>query len=133
VAYEVRGEASFVWVPAVRLQQVLENLLDNAVDFSPVDAMVSIVVESRGATVILRVCDNGPGIPPEHRERIFDRFFTFRPGVEKGVHAGLGLAIVKAIAESHAGHVRVSNRPSGGACFEVELPAAPPALREGQS
>lgn len=133
VAYEVRGDTSFVWVPAVRLQQVLENLLDNAVDFSPVDAMVSIVVESRGATVILRVCDNGPGIPPEHRERIFDRFFTFRPGVEKGVHAGLGLAIVKAIAESHAGHVRVSNRPSGGACFEVELPAAPPALREGQS
>ena len=132
VAYEVRGDEACVWVPVVRLQQVLENLIDNAADFSPANGTVSVAVESRGDKVVLRVWDDGPGIPSEHVERIFDRFFTFRPGVEKGVHSGLGLSIVKAIAESHAGHVRVSNRPTGGACFEVELPAAPSPRNEGQ-
>jgi two-component system sensor histidine kinase ChvG len=101
----------------------VENLVDNAAGFSPPGGTVRVSVERAAGFVVIRVCDDGPGIPAEHRGRIFDRFFSFRPGEEKGVHAGLGLAIVKAIAEGHGGAVRADNRDAGGACFEVRLPA----------
>ncbi len=74
--------------------------------------------------MLLRVSDDGPGIPAEHAERIFDRFFSFRPGEDRAHHAGLGLAIVKSIATSHGGSVRAFNLPEGGACFEVTVPRA---------
>jgi two-component system, OmpR family, sensor histidine kinase ChvG len=123
VTLSVEGGDGRVRVPPERLEQVLENLVDNAVSFSPPGGEVRVSVERAGGMVVIRVCDDGPGIPEGHRERIFDRFFSFRPGEEKGVHAGLGLAIVKAIAESHGGGVRADNRPGGGACFEVSFPA----------
>jgi two-component system sensor histidine kinase ChvG len=88
----------------------------------------------------LRVADRGPGIPPEHLQRIFDRFFSYRPAagraqpqaVSAGTdkprdprleHPGLGLAIVKAIVEGYNGTVCASNREGSGAVFEVRLPA----------
>jgi two-component system, OmpR family, sensor histidine kinase ChvG len=123
VSYAVERANAMTWVPPERLQQVLENLLDNAASFSPPGGCVKVAVVRDGSSLVLRVSDDGPGILEEHRERIFDRFFTFRPGVEKGVHAGLGLSIVKAIAESHGGAVRAFNLPVRGACFEVRLPA----------
>jgi two-component system sensor histidine kinase ChvG len=123
VAYTVEGGPATVRVPPERLQQVLENLLDNAAGFSPPGGRVRVSLHQEGESVVIGVCDDGPGIPEEHRARIFDRFFSFRPGEEKGVHAGLGLSIVKAIAESHGGSVSVSNLPQRGACFEVRLPA----------
>ena len=83
-----------------------------------------MTVGREGGFVVIHVSDEGPGFPEEHRSRIFDRFFTFRPGEEKGSHAGLGLSIVKSIAESHGGAVGAANLPHGGACFEVRLPAA---------
>jgi two-component system sensor histidine kinase ChvG len=124
IVYSVEGVPALTWVPPGRLQQVLENLLDNAVSFSPQGGSVRVSVLREGTSLAVRVSDEGPGILEEHRERIFDRFFTFRPGEEKGVHAGLGLSIVKAIAESHGGAVRAFNLPEKGACFEVRLPAA---------
>ena len=128
VSYAVEGERVSAWVPPERLQQVLENLLDNAAGFSPPGGRVRVGVSREGETAVVTVTDDGPGILPEHRERIFDRFFSFRPGESKGVHAGLGLSIVKAIAEGHGGSVAVTNLPRGGACFEVRLPGAnPPA------
>jgi len=124
VTFSVEGGHASVTLPPVRLQQVLENLLDNAVGFSPPGGSVRVSIQREAGVVVIRVSDDGPGIPEEHRQRIFDRFFSFRPGEEKGVHAGLGLAIVKAIAESHGGTVRVHNLPQKGACFEVRLPPA---------
>jgi two-component system, OmpR family, sensor histidine kinase ChvG len=124
VRYRVEGAAASVWAPPGRVQQVLENLLDNAASFSPPGGTILVSVVRAERSIVIRVCDEGPGIPPEHVERIFDRFFSFRPGEEKGAHAGLGLAIVKAIAESHGGGVRVQNLPDGGACFEVSFPEA---------
>jgi two-component system, OmpR family, sensor histidine kinase ChvG len=124
VRYCVEGDPAKVWAPPGRVLQVLENLLDNAASFSPAEGTIRVSVGRAGPLIVIRVCDEGPGIPPEHRERIFDRFFSFRPGEEKGLHAGLGLAIVKAIAESHGGSVGVQNLPDGGACFEVSLPEA---------
>ena len=121
--YEVHSAGGQTWVPPERLQQVLENLLDNAASFSPHGGCVRVAVVRDGPFLVLSVSDDGPGILEEHRERIFDRFFTFRPGEEKGVHSGLGLSIVKAVAESHGGSVRAYNLPERGACFEVRLPA----------
>jgi two-component system, OmpR family, sensor histidine kinase ChvG len=118
------GDDATVWVPPGRVTQVLENLVDNAVSFSPPGATVTVNIARAGGDVVIRVSDEGPGIPAEHRERIFERFFTFRPDEEKGTHAGLGLSIVKSIAESYGGAVSVVPCNVRGACFEVRLPAA---------
>jgi two-component system, OmpR family, sensor histidine kinase ChvG len=127
VAIELRGSRFPVHVAASpdRLGQVFTNLLDNAVGFSPPGGTVSVEVDELlpfAATVT--VSDHGPGIPVEHLDRIFDRFFTWRPGEPSpDGHTGLGLAIVKAIAEGYGGSVTARNRPAGGAAFEVRLPA----------
>ena len=127
VSFVFEGRAALAWVPGGRLEQVFANLMDNAASFSPDNGCVRVAVDAADDTVVIRVCDDGPGVPAEHRDRIFDRFFSFRPGEEKGVHAGLGLSIVKAIAESHGGTVAVGTGAGGrGACFEVRLPSARP-------
>ena len=69
--------------------------------------------------------DEGPGVPPAMMERIFDRFYSERPGTETfGLHSGLGLAIARAIVEAHGGTISVENRAKGGARFIVSLQAA---------
>lgn len=108
-----------------RLTQVMENLLDNAASFSPEGETVEVRVGREGAAAVVTVDDRGPGIPEAHLERIFDRFFTWRPddlGSRNG-HTGLGLAIVKAIVDGYGGSIAARNRPEGGARFEVRLPA----------
>ena len=114
-----------------RLAQVLENLLDNALDFSPPGPPVEVRLERRGSWAALQVADRGPGIPPGNLPRVFERFFSFRPEAAadpppaRRQHLGLGLSIVKTVAEGYGGRVSASNRPEGGACFEVLLPLAP--------
>jgi two-component system, OmpR family, sensor histidine kinase ChvG len=110
-----------------RLVQVLENLLDNALGFAPIGSAVVVRLERDGDQGVVTVADQGPGIPREHLERIFDRFFTYRsdpPGEGSRRHAGLGLAIVRAIAEGYGGSVRAANAAAGGALFELRLPLA---------
>ena len=107
-----------------RLVQAFENLLANAVSFSPLGATVAVIARQEGATVVVDVDDSGPGIPPEHRERVFDRFFTSRPPGGDEPHDGLGLAIVRALVEGHGGSVAASERPGGGARLSVRLPVA---------
>ena len=107
-----------------RLVQVFENLLANAVSFSPPGANVAVTVRQEGATVVVEVDDEGPGIPPEHRERVFDRFFTSRPAGNGEPHDGLGLAIVRAVVEGYGGTVAAAERPEGGARLSVRLPRA---------
>ncbi len=123
VRFLVRGHAGIgAAVSAHRVAQILQNLVDNGEGFSPAGSTLLIDVEADGPRALIRVSDEGPGIPSEHAARIFDRFFSFRPGEEKGEHAGLGLSIVQSIAESHGGSVRAFNRERGGASFEVRLP-----------
>ena len=107
-----------------RLVQAFENLLANAVSFSPPGATVAVTARQEGATVVVDVDDAGPGIPPEHRERVFDRFFTSRPPGGDEPHDGLGLAIVRALVEGYGGSVAASDRPGGGARLTVRLPVA---------
>ena len=106
-----------------RLIQIVENLLDNAASFSPYGGEIRIEAFRDRSDAVLRVSDEGPGIPEEHLKRIFDRFFTYRPA-SRGEHTGLGLAIVKAIVDGYGGRVGASNRATGGATVEVRLPNA---------
>ena len=111
---------------AERLTQVFENLLDNALGFSPAGGRIVLGLERDDGAVLVRVDDEGPGIPEPNLPRLFDRFFSYRPG-EPGArngHTGLGLAIVKAIVEGYGGSVSAANRPEGGTRFEVRLPGS---------
>ena len=119
-------EAPVVPGDPARLERVLENLLDNAVSFSPPGGVVDVVVTAHGGRVCVEVSDDGPGIPFEARERVFDRFHSLRPADEDfGRHSGLGLAIARTIVEAHHGTLTARD-PQGnhhGARLVVDLPA----------
>jgi two-component system sensor histidine kinase ChvG len=123
-----RGEGpTIVRGDAARLERVLENLLDNAVSFSPADGAVDVDVWGNDARVWLQVSDRGPGVPRGEREKVFERFHSMRPADEAfGAHSGLGLAIARTIAEAHDGTLVIADRPDGasGACLLLDLPAA---------
>lgn len=104
-----------------RLTQVFENLLDNALSFSPPGGAITLSAESESGEVVTRVADHGPGIPEANLARIFDRFYTHRPDSNRTGHTGLGLAIVKAIVDAYGGSITASNG-TRGAVFTVRLP-----------
>jgi two-component system sensor histidine kinase ChvG len=111
----------------LRLERVAENLLDNAVSFSPPGGEVTVRIERLDRQVVTRVMDHGPGIPEDRREHVFRRFHSDRPEDESfGNHSGLGLAIARSIAEAHDGTLVAADRPDGspGACLTLSLPAA---------
>ncbi len=107
---------------ATHLSGLLENLVSNAVKFTPRGGAVQVTVSRNGKYAIVDVSDSGPGIPDEHREHVFDRFFRVHDGRDRREGAGLGLAIVEWIVQAHEGHIDVRNRPGGGATFTVKLP-----------
>ncbi len=120
-----------------RLGQVFNNLLDNAQSFSPSGTTIRVIARRDGPTIEIRVEDEGPGIRAEQVDRIFERFYTDRPGSESfGQNSGLGLSISKQIVEAHHGQIFAENmtRPSSdgsgvavaGARFVVRIPAAIP-------
>lgn len=109
-----------------RLAQVLNNLIDNALSFSPPGGLVLIRVDGLRGQVRLVIEDEGPGVPEEARDAIFERFYSERPSDEDyGRHSGLGLSIARAIVEAMDGQISVSDRADGksGARFIVRLPA----------
>lgn len=108
-----------------RLERVFANLIDNAVSFSPDGGLMTVTVAAEGSEVVVRVDDEGPGVPPEAREAVFERFHSVRPANEAfGRHSGLGLAIARTIVEAYQGTIRVVDRGARkpGARFEVRLP-----------
>ena len=130
--YRVMGHDS-------RLHQVVVNLLENAISFSPPGGQVAIVARRIGNEIQIAVEDEGPGIPPENLERVFERFYTDRPEESFGQNSGLGLNISRQIVVAHGGRLYAENRPapgtgrgkgdapagvSGGARFVIRLPAA---------
>jgi len=126
IELEIDGAAVPVKAAPERLAQVVENLLDNAMSFAPAGSAVAVRLR-RGATrARLSVRDRGPGIPEQHLQKVWARFFSYRPpGTGDGKpHTGLGLAIVKAIVEGYGGSVSGTNLDEGGAEFEVTLPLA---------
>jgi two-component system sensor histidine kinase ChvG len=110
-----------------RLARAINNIIDNAVSFSPPGGLVEIAATRVGDEVRVRIDDEGPGVPPEAREAIFNRFHSVRPeGEGFGRHSGLGLAIARAIVEGHDGEIDVQDRDDApsGARFTIRLPAA---------
>jgi two-component system, OmpR family, sensor histidine kinase ChvG len=120
------GEVRIVGESA-RLERVFENLLDNAISFSPPDGLIIVSIRVEGDMAVVRVEDEGPGVPEEAREAIFLRFHSVRPESEEfGKHSGLGLAIARTIVEGHQGSIHAEAREDrlGGARFVVKLPLA---------
>jgi two-component system sensor histidine kinase ChvG len=110
-----------------RLARAIDNLVDNAISFSPPGGLVEVAVARVGDKVRLRIDDEGPGVPADAREAIFNRFHSVRPdGDQFGRHSGLGLAIARAIVKGHEGEIDVADRDDApsGARFTICLPAA---------
>ena len=125
-ALEVRGVAKL-------LRRMVRNLLENACRYGAAGATpaadpgVVLALSRAGAQVLLSVCDRGPGVPPEYRDRIFEPFFRLPGASERVGGVGLGLSLVRSIAERHSAQVRCTAREGGGACFELrgfEWPSA---------
>ncbi|MDQ3144054.1 MAG: sensor histidine kinase, partial [Pseudomonadota bacterium] len=111
-----------------RLARAIDNLIDNAISFSPPNGLVEVAATRVGDEIRIRIDDEGPGVPPEQREAIFNRFHSVRPMAEAfGRHSGLGLAIARAIVEGHDGEIDVTDRDDApsGARFTIRLAAAP--------
>jgi two-component system sensor histidine kinase KdpD len=119
---DVPAEVPLVWANAALIDQVITNMIENALKYTPAGTSITIMAEARGAEVWLEVVDQGPGIAAEALPHIFDKFYRV---VGPELHAdgtGLGLAICKGILEAHGGRIWVENVPSGGACFVCCLP-----------
>ncbi|MBS0468565.1 MAG: HAMP domain-containing protein [Proteobacteria bacterium] len=118
------GDGSPIEVPGVSklLRRAVRNLLENARRYSQGEITLAITREGRDA--VLRVCDHGPGVPPDQRERIFEPFYRLPGASERSGGVGLGLALVRSIAQRHGGSVACEDRPDGkpGACFVLRLP-----------
>jgi len=121
-----RRATAVVLGDANRLVRAIDNIIDNAISFSPPGGLVEIAAARVGDEVRIRIDDEGPGVPEEAREAIFNRFHSIRPEEEHfGRHSGLGLAIARAIVEGHDGEIDVQDRDDApsGARFTITLPA----------
>ncbi|WP_086869850.1 sensor histidine kinase [Kosakonia pseudosacchari] len=132
LAAERRIELEFyaeeeIWVTGVRerLMSLIDNVIENAVKYSPEGGRVEVALRSVNHSTQLRVSDAGPGIPVELRERVFDRFFRDPNQMQSG--SGLGLAIVKAVAQQHNSSVSLSTSAEGGLMVTVDFPNHKPA------
>jgi two-component system phosphate regulon sensor histidine kinase PhoR len=113
---EVRGDSE-------ALRQAVDNLLDNAMKYTPVGGTIGLRCVLRGDRVVVEVEDTGIGIEPEHLDRIFERFYRVDKARSRELGGtGLGLSIVKHIVESHGGEVSVESRPGAGSTFRITLP-----------
>jgi PAS domain S-box-containing protein len=113
----------------VRLRQVFDNVVGNAIKYSNEDGQVDISIHAEGDQVILRVADNGPGIPIQDQAHIFDKFYRGQ-NMDKQQGSGLGLAIVKSIVDAHQGRIWVESNVGQGSSFFIVLPvnSQPPAV-----
>jgi two-component system sensor histidine kinase ChvG len=122
-----RADTAIVSGDESRLKRLIDNLVDNAISFSPEHGVVEIRAAAVGDEVLVSIQDEGPGVPGDAREAIFHRFHSMRPEEDFGRHSGLGLAIARAIVEGHGGSIEIEDRADGasGARFVVSFPAGP--------
>jgi PAS domain S-box-containing protein len=132
LSVDIKGKISQALLDPDRISQVLLNLVDNAVKFTPRGGRVEISAREAGGEIIIEVSDTGGGIPREELPFVFERFFRSK---EKSAHkvpgSGLGLAIVKEIIEAHRGKISVRSREGDGTVFSLSLPLAPRGTDEG--
>jgi two-component system NtrC family sensor kinase len=122
----VRKSGSLLPVMGSRIQlnQMVDNLIANAVKYTPPGGQIRVTLSEEEHQLILRVADTGPGIPLEEQSRIFEKFYRASNAPEGVVGTGLGLAIVKTIVDNHRGRIWVDSKPGEGAEFTVVLPLA---------
>ena len=118
-------------IDAKLIVQVIINLVDNAIKYTPASSVIEIHTEQKNKWVIVSVADNGPGIPDEQKPRIFDMFYS---GANKVVDSrrslGLGLSLCKSIVTAHGGTISVSDNQPNGTVFTFTLPAGEVELHE---
>jgi two-component system, OmpR family, sensor histidine kinase KdpD len=106
----------------LQIDQVLTNLIENAVRYTPSASPIEISVNVEGDQMVICVADRGPGIPPTDLERVFDKFYRVLGTAERVTGSGLGLAVCKGLVEAHGGRIWAENREGGGAIFRFTLP-----------
>jgi two-component system sensor histidine kinase KdpD len=128
VRTQLPGSLPLVWIDAVLLEQVLVNLIENAIKYTSPGSPIDISAELLPATVRLTVSDYGDGIPKGMEEKLFDKFYRHETETQtSGV--GLGLALCRAIVEAHGGAIKATNLAGKGAAFMIDLPMRePPSL-----
>ena len=129
VRTEIPDDLPLVHIDGLSMEQVLVNLIDNAIEYAPSDSPIEITARVNEKEIAIEVADHGPGLPPGTETRVFEKFFRARPtDTRRGI--GLGLAISRGIIEAHGGAIAASNRPGGGAVFTITLPrdATPPKV-----
>lgn len=124
VDIEARLDPAPAEADPVRMRQVISNLLSNALKFSPDHGRLTVQTARDGAWSVVRVTDEGPGIPADELARVFDRFF--RGGGARGSGSGIGLTVVRELVRAHGGDVSVGNEPGRGATFAVRIPSSVP-------
>ncbi|GAB4503900.1 MAG: sensory box histidine kinase PhoR [Anaerolineales bacterium] len=108
----------------IRLRQLFDNLIGNAIKYSPPGGMISVSLHAEGQQIIFKISDQGPGILPQEQNRIFEKFYRASNTPEGVSGSGLGLAIVKSIVDAYQGRIWVESAPGKGSTFFVVLPAA---------
>lgn len=133
VQIRIATDLPLVWLDFVLIEQVLVNLLDNAVKYSAPGTVIRIQADCQDSSIVLEITDEGIGISEQDRERVFDKFFRVRSGDRQGAGTGLGLSICRGIVEAHGGSIAARQPPSGvGTTFRVTFPLdrAQPLVRE---
>ncbi len=130
VHVELPETLTLVAVDPLLFEQVLLNLLENAVKYTPPGSPIDMMARVTATGIELEVCDRGPGFDPQESERLFEKFYRGARSIGGG--AGLGLAVSRGIVEAHGGRISAVNRPGGGASFVVSLPSegTPPLVPE---
>jgi two-component system NtrC family sensor kinase len=116
----------------LRLRQVIHNLIDNAIKYTPAGGEVVVEVSREQEQIVIRVRDTGIGIAPADQPYIFDKFYRSEAVVDSHIGTGLGLAIVKSVVERHQGRIWVESRTGNGATFTVVLPLLLPSAKPEQ-
>jgi signal transduction histidine kinase len=117
-----------------RVRQLVDNLVSNAIKYTPSDGTVTVRLTDAAPDVLLEVKDTGIGISPTDQSRLFSRFFRTRDAETLAIQGiGLGLAITKSIAEAHGGSIQVESAVGAGTTFRVRLPCCGPVRIQGSS
>ena len=127
VTTNIPPDLPLVPIDDVLVEQVLVNLLDNALKYTPAASPIRIMATATDRAITVEVADHGPGLPPGEEERVFEKFYQGEPAGGRG--AGLGLAIGRGIVRAHGGRIWAQNLPEGGVAFLFTLPltGTPPA------
>jgi two-component system, OmpR family, sensor histidine kinase KdpD len=123
VVLDLEPDLPLLRIDPVLFEQALFNLVDNAAKYAPQDTTILLRARREAGSVRIQVLDEGPGLPPEEHERIFDKFYRVRAADRKRAGTGLGLAITRGFIEAMGGTITGANRPDRtGAVFTVTLP-----------